>query len=104
MFFAFVLIKADRINQLLDFLGAEFEHCGGRVGDGKQTVGRFCRGRVLGPQAQNARDQHPKRAFVGLSHQGHDRRVPLGHLTAQDAERRMNLAVFHRASVLHRVW
>ena len=88
-------VEADRVDQLFDFLRRKFDHRLGRIGDGEQAMRCFGRGRVLGAQTENAGDQHAKRAFVGLRHQGHDGRVPLGHFAAQDADRCMNFAFGH---------
>ena len=98
------LIEAYRINQLLNFFRAQFEHRFGRIREGEQSMRSLGCGRILGAETENTGDQNTKRTPVGFRHQRDNGCLPVWHLPAQNSDYRMNIPIFHDASVLQDDW
>ena len=79
-------VETDGEDQRLDPLGRQPEHRCGRVGHGEEALGGGPGRRVLGPQREDARDQHAKRIAITVGDDGERRRVPAWRRPAQTPE------------------
>ena len=93
-------LETYRIDQFFDFFRAQLQRRFRRIGQREEPMGRLGRGRILGAKTENTGDQNTERTSVGFGHECNNRCLPLRHFAAQDSDCRMNIAIFHDASVL----
>jgi len=102
--FCLGFVKADGVDQLLNLLGRELEHCLRRIGNREQTTRGLRCGGILSAQTENARYENSERALVSLSHQCHDGCLPFRHFAAQNPYDRVNLAGCHCTGLFPADW
>ena len=89
-------IKADRKDEPLESLRRQREYRLRRMRSREQSDGRRRRGRVLGAQTQDARNQCAKRIAMLHRDEAHNRRIPRRRLPPEHGERTTNPARIKR--------
>ena len=79
-------IEADRIDEALQRLQREREHCLGRARLREKPLTSDRRHLIFGAQAQDASDEREERALILLRGERDNGRIPLRRLAAKDAQ------------------
>lgn len=88
-------VKTYRVDGLLDLFGGNLEHLFRGLCEPKEATGCLSRGLILRAQAENARYEDLKWVPRRGCHYPNNGSLPFGHLMAQDANRFMDVALFH---------